>query len=105
MPFGRTDMRSSRGSARACLRQWLPDQQLPLDKAEALAERLSFGTWTHTIIRICDDAEGTWLPDEHRNANDILELMKTLSVTRARRRHRREIYPNTPLERGPNRRF
>jgi len=63
----------------AQLRQSASDilkKRLPADKAEALAEKLSSGTWTHDYPLFAAMAKELGLPVSTDIPNDVLELMK-----------------------------
>ncbi len=49
--------------------------RMPADKAQALAEKLSTGTWTHDYPIFADIAQELGLPVSTKMPNDILELM------------------------------
>jgi ClpP class serine protease len=50
--------------------------RLPADKAEALAEKLSTGTWTHDYPLFAAVAKDLGLPVSTNIPNDVLDLMK-----------------------------
>src|SRR5258707_6530614 len=63
----------------AQLRQSASDilkKRLPADKAEALAEKLSSGTWTHDYPLFAAIAKDLGLPVNTNIPNDVLDLMK-----------------------------
>jgi ClpP class serine protease len=51
-------------------------KRLPADKAEALAEKLSTGTWTHDYPLFAAVAKDLGLPVNTNIPNDVLDLMK-----------------------------
>jgi ClpP class serine protease len=51
-------------------------RRLPPDKAEALAEKLSTGTWTHDYPLFAAVAKDLGLPVNTNIPNDVLDLMK-----------------------------
>ena len=51
-------------------------KRLPVEKAEALAEKLSTGTWTHDFPLFAEIAKELGLPISTEIPNDVLELMK-----------------------------
>jgi ClpP class serine protease len=51
-------------------------KRLPADKAEALAEKLSTGTWTHDYPLFAPVAKDLGLPVSTNIPNDVLDLMK-----------------------------
>jgi ClpP class serine protease len=51
-------------------------KRLPPDKAEALAEKLSTGTWTHDYPLFAAVAKDLGLPVNTNIPNDVLDLMK-----------------------------
>jgi ClpP class serine protease len=51
-------------------------KRLPVEKAEALAEKLSTGTWTHDFPLFAEIAKELGLPISTEMPNDVLELMK-----------------------------
>jgi ClpP class serine protease len=51
-------------------------KRLPVEKAEALAEKLSTGTWTHDFPLFAATAKELGLPISTEMPNDVLELMK-----------------------------
>ena len=51
-------------------------KRLPADKAEALAEKLSTGTWTHDYPLFAATAKELGLPVSTNIPNDVLDLMK-----------------------------
>jgi ClpP class serine protease len=51
-------------------------KRLPADKAEALAEKLSSGTWTHDYPLFAAVAKDLGLPVNTNIPNDVLDLMK-----------------------------
>ena len=51
-------------------------KRLPVEKAEALAEKLSTGTWTHDFPLFAATAKELGLPVNTEMPNDVLELMK-----------------------------
>jgi ClpP class serine protease len=51
-------------------------KRLPVEKAEALAEKLSTGTWTHDFPLFATTAKELGLPISTEMPNDVLELMK-----------------------------
>ena len=51
-------------------------KRLPPDKAEALAEKLSTGTWTHDFPLFAATAKELGLPVSTEMPDDVLELMK-----------------------------
>ena len=51
-------------------------KRLPVEKAEALAEKLSTGTWTHDFPLFAATAKELGLPISTEIPNDVLELMK-----------------------------
>ena len=51
-------------------------KRLPVEKAEALAEKLSTGTWTHDFPLFAATAKELGLPICTEMPNDVLELMK-----------------------------
>jgi ClpP class serine protease len=51
-------------------------KRLPSDKAEALAEKLSTGTWTHDYPLFADVVKDLGLPVNTNIPNDVLDLMK-----------------------------
>ncbi|MEA2905664.1 MAG: hypothetical protein QOI12_3051 [Alphaproteobacteria bacterium] len=51
-------------------------KRLPADKAEALAEKLSTGTWTHDYPLFAATAKELGLPVNTNIPNDVLDLMK-----------------------------
>jgi ClpP class serine protease len=51
-------------------------RRLPADKAEALAEKLSSGTWTHDYPLFAAVAKDLGLPINTDMPDDVLELMK-----------------------------
>jgi ClpP class serine protease len=51
-------------------------KQLPAGKAEALAEKLSTGTWTHDYPLFAATAKELGLPVSNDMPDDVLELMK-----------------------------
>jgi ClpP class serine protease len=51
-------------------------KRLPVEKAEALAEKLSTGTWTHDFPLFAVTAKELGLPISTEMPNDVLELMK-----------------------------
>ena len=51
-------------------------KRLPVEKAEALAEKLSTGTWTHDFPLFAATAKELGLPISTQMPNDILELMR-----------------------------
>jgi ClpP class serine protease len=51
-------------------------KRLPADKAEALAEKLSTGTWTHDYPLFAAVAKELGLPVNTNIPNDVLDLMK-----------------------------
>jgi ClpP class serine protease len=51
-------------------------RRLPPDKAEALAEKLSTGTWTHDYPLFAAVAKDLGLPVTTNIPNDVLDLMK-----------------------------
>lgn len=51
-------------------------KRLPVEKAEALAEKLSTGTWTHDFPLFAATAKELGLPVSTEMPNDVLELMK-----------------------------
>jgi ClpP class serine protease len=53
----------------------LLQRQLPADKAEALAEKLSTGTWTHDFPIWANTARELGLPVSINMPNEVLELM------------------------------
>ena len=55
--------------------RWLLDRRLPDDKAEALAEKLSIGTWTHDFPFFAATAREFGLPVNTDMPKEILELM------------------------------
>ena len=50
--------------------------RMALDKAEALAEKLVCGTWTHDYALMADEARELGLPVREGIARDVLDLMK-----------------------------
>src|SRR5256885_8273585 len=50
-------------------------RRLPADQADALAEKLSAGTWTHDYPIAADEAKGLGLPVNTNMPNLVLELM------------------------------
>ena len=54
----------------------LLQRRLPADKAEALAEKLSTGTWTHDYPLFAAVAKDLGLPVNTNIPNDVLDLMK-----------------------------
>ena len=55
--------------------RWLLDRRLPDDKAEALAEKLSIGTWTHDFPFFAATAREFGLPVNTDMPKEVLELM------------------------------
>jgi ClpP class serine protease len=55
--------------------RWLLDRRLPDDKAEALAEKLSVGTWTHDFPFFASTAREFGLPVNTDMPREVLELM------------------------------
>ena len=55
--------------------RWLLDRRLPDDKAEALAEKLSIGTWTHDFPFFAATAREFGLPVNTDMPREVLELM------------------------------
>jgi ClpP class serine protease len=55
--------------------RWLLDRRLPDDKAEALAEKLSVGTWTHDFPFFAATAKEFGLPVNTDMPKEVLELM------------------------------
>jgi len=51
-------------------------KRIPADKAEALAEKLSTGTWTHDYPLFAATAKELGLPVSTNIPNDVLDLMK-----------------------------
>jgi ClpP class serine protease len=51
-------------------------KRLPVEKAEALAEKLSTGTWTHDFPLFAATAKELGLPISTEMPDDVLELMK-----------------------------
>jgi ClpP class serine protease len=51
-------------------------KRLPVEKADALAEKLSTGTWTHDFALFAATAKELGLPISTEMPNDVLELMK-----------------------------
>src|ERR1700716_963088 len=51
-------------------------KRIPADKAEALAEKLSTGTWTHDYPLFAATAKELGLPINTNIPNDVLDLMK-----------------------------
>ena len=51
-------------------------KRLPVEKAEALADKLSTGTWTHDFPLFAAIAKELGLPISTEMPNDVLELMK-----------------------------
>jgi ClpP class serine protease len=51
-------------------------KRLPVEMAEALAEKLSTGTWTHDFPLFAATAKELGLPISTEMPNDVLELMK-----------------------------
>ena len=51
-------------------------KRLPVEKAEALAEKLSTGTWTHDFPLFAATAKELGLPVSTEMPDDVLELMK-----------------------------
>jgi ClpP class serine protease len=51
-------------------------KRIPADKAEALAEKLSTGTWTHDYPLFAATAKDLGLPVSTNIPNDVLDLMK-----------------------------
>jgi ClpP class serine protease len=51
-------------------------RRLPAEKAEALAEKLSTGTWTHDYPLFAATAKELGLPVSTNMPNDVLDLMK-----------------------------
>ena len=51
-------------------------KRLPVEKADALAEKLSTGTWTHDFPLFAATAKELGLPISTEMPNDVLELMK-----------------------------
>ena len=51
-------------------------KRLPVEKAEAIAEKLSTGTWTHDFPLFAATAKELGLPISTEMPNDVLELMK-----------------------------
>jgi ClpP class serine protease len=51
-------------------------KRIPADKAEALAEKLSTGTWTHDYPLFAATAKELGLPVNTNIPNDVLDLMK-----------------------------
>jgi ClpP class serine protease len=55
--------------------RWLLDRQLPAEQAEALAEKLSVGTWTHDFPSLAATAREFGLPVSTNMPKEVLELM------------------------------
>ena len=55
--------------------QALLADRIPADRAEALAEKLSTGTWTHDYPIFADEAKELGLPVNTDMPNEVLELM------------------------------
>jgi ClpP class serine protease len=68
---GRKAIAQLKQSAGAILKK-----RLPVEKAEALAEKLSTGTWTHDFPLFAATAKELGLPISTEMPDDVLELMK-----------------------------
>ena len=78
--------RPGRGDgASCCLAKRLPEQ------AEALADKLSTGTWTHDYPITADEAKALGLPVEHRHAERGAGADDALPAAGAPRRRRRRV--------------
>jgi ClpP class serine protease len=67
---GRKAIAQIRKAARELL-----DRRLPADQAEALAEKISAGTWTHDYPISASEAKELGLPVSTDMPNDVLQLM------------------------------
>lgn len=73
----------------------LLERHMPREKAEALAERLSSGTWTHDYPIGAAEAAGMGLPVSLAMPDDVLELM-TLYPQPVRQQRGVEYLPELP---------
>jgi ClpP class serine protease len=73
--------RGWRNSESRCaqVRQSAGERRLPPDQADALAEKLSIGTWTHDYPLFATTAKELGLPASADMPEDVLELMKLYS--------------------------
>jgi Serine dehydrogenase proteinase len=82
----------------------LLQRTLPTDRAEALAEKLATGTWTHGYSIWATTAKELGLPVRTDMPNEVLELMSLLPAARRTQGGRVE-YPPAPtkgsLKEGP----